>query len=337
MIRSKILLDSINIFGNRATTVIAEFPRMVLAELNTHKMISKNSASSRAIPSEKMLQRVKEDPFIPIKWMKDHSGMQGNKYFTDEEAINDLRYNWLQSRDNAVSSSIHLNNLGLTKQITNRLLEPFLWHKALLSATEWENFFALRAEGMAEIHIQALAHNMLDRFNENTPKLIKPGEWHLPYGENIDEEVLNQISLSQRGEKDEIYMSLKLINRLRIVTARCARTSYNNFDGTSDMIKDIEMAENRIIKPGHWSPTEHPMLSMNEGQFYNHAKEFEIPKASFEEYESKNNIDWYEVVAERENKIVIKEFGWSKNVRGWIQYRSLFMDENRQEPRLIKK
>ena len=84
-ISAEIIADSKNQFGDRITTFILTFPRIVLAEFNTHRMLSRNSASSRAIPFEKMVQMVQDDPFIPIKWMKDHKGMQGTEYFSDIE------------------------------------------------------------------------------------------------------------------------------------------------------------------------------------------------------------------------------------------------------------
>ena len=79
-ISAQIVADSKNEFGDRITTMLVTFPRYILAELNTHRMFSKNSASSRAIPFVKMLKSVKENPFIPIAWQKDHPGMQGTEY-----------------------------------------------------------------------------------------------------------------------------------------------------------------------------------------------------------------------------------------------------------------
>ena len=145
-ISAQIVADSKNEFGDRITTMLVTFPRYILAELNTHRMFSKNSASSRAIPFVKMLQSVKENPFIPIAWQKDHPGMQGTEYFTDEQVIEDkLKYaGWLEARDYAVMQAKYLSSVGLTKQLVNRLLEPFMWHTVLVTSTEWENFFALR-------------------------------------------------------------------------------------------------------------------------------------------------------------------------------------------------
>lgn len=142
-IEAKIIADSKNEFGDRITTMIVTFPRFILAELNTHRMFSRNSASSRAIPFEKMVKSVEENPFIPIAWQKDHKGMQGTEYLNeDESAI--VKRNWLSARNEAIVKAKELNQDGVTKQLCNRLLEPFMWHTVIITATEFQNFFELR-------------------------------------------------------------------------------------------------------------------------------------------------------------------------------------------------
>lgn len=151
-ISAKIIADSVDNRGNRITTMVLTFPRFILAELNTHRMFSRNSASSRAIPFKKMVKMVEEDPFIPIAWQKDHKGMQGTEYFDLNEVITSEGHTrdqvtvegWLEARDEAVRCSEHMNDCGLTKQLCNRLLEPFMWHTVILTATEFSNFFKLR-------------------------------------------------------------------------------------------------------------------------------------------------------------------------------------------------
>lgn len=141
----EILADSKRVGSpHRITTMKVTFPRYLLAEFNTHRMFSRNSASSRAIPFEKLLKTVKENPFIPIAWQKDHSGMQGTEYFTDKELIENNVLDWLYGRDKAIETAIRLSETGVTKQIVNRKLEPYMWHTCIVTATEWENFFFLR-------------------------------------------------------------------------------------------------------------------------------------------------------------------------------------------------
>ena len=151
LISAEILADSLNQFGERITTMKLIFPRIILAEFNTHRMFNRNSASSRAIPFKKMVKMVQEQPFIPIAWQKHHSGMQGSNYHTGEGNVGDINYkakaerNWLRARDFVVEQSKQLYEDSLvTKQICNRLLEPFMYHTVLVTATEWENFFELR-------------------------------------------------------------------------------------------------------------------------------------------------------------------------------------------------
>lgn len=178
MISAKIICDSLNPVGDRLTTFVLTLPRVLLAELNTHRAFSKNSASSRAIPFAKMLEMVKNNPFIPIKFQKDHKGMQGTEYFEGEEEEYCIR-DWLAARDSAVAAATSFK-FAVTKQLRNRLLEPFMWHTVILSGTNFENFFALRAHKDAEIHIADLAFKMLEEYNGSVPKQLKAGEWHIP-------------------------------------------------------------------------------------------------------------------------------------------------------------
>ena len=148
--------------GDELITVLATFPRIILSEINTHRMLSKNTSSSRAIPFEKMVEAVQNDPFIPFAWQKHHSGMQGSEYYNKElvkdlklhnwhyesetTVVEQLKVEWLQARDEAIIQATYLNELGLTKQLCNRLLEPFMWTTMLITGSRegWENFFNLR-------------------------------------------------------------------------------------------------------------------------------------------------------------------------------------------------
>lgn len=145
-IKAEIVAHSINEQGDELISVLATFPRIILAEVNTHRMLSKNTSSSRAIPFKKMVESVKNDPFIPIAWQRGHSGMQGSEYFTSEFDIELLRQNWLKGRDYAVITAKAGTLLGSTKQLNNRLLEPFMWTTMLITGSKegWDNFFHLR-------------------------------------------------------------------------------------------------------------------------------------------------------------------------------------------------
>lgn len=282
-IKAEIIADSINSKGCRLTTFILTFPRIVLAELNTHRMLSKNSASSRAIPFEKMVEMVKTDPFIPIKFQKDHKGMQGTEYYEGEE-LQDCIQDWLNARDTAVESAISFVH-PVTKQLRNRLLEPFMWHTVILSGTDFENFFRLRAHGDAEIHISKLAECMLEEYNNNTPKKLDEGGWHIPFGDNMDEDRIRSLIL----DKEDVYdfdheMSLLENYQKKIAVARCARISYNNFEGKDDYEADVKLCDRLFGSiPRHLSPTEHVAQALDSDEYIGNFKGFKQYRKFFDD------------------------------------------------------
>lgn len=245
MITSKIIADSLNESGDRCTSFVCTFPRYILAEVNTHRALSRNSASSRAIPFEKMLQLVRENPFVPIMWMKDHKGMQGTEFYTEQEVKDrGLIESWLEARDEAVLVAYTLNDKDVTKQMVNRLLEPFMWHTAIITATDWDNFYSLRANAAADIHFETLANQMLNCMNLSTPVQLHSGEWHCPFGDSFDKERIAKM------------VDIDIDTRIKIATARCARVSYNNFEGKDDYEADVKLY-NTLLEAGHMSPFEH--------------------------------------------------------------------------------
>ena len=145
-INAQIVAHSVNEQGDELISVLATFPRIILAEVNTHRMLSKNTSSSRAIPFNKMVETIKNDPFIPIAWQKEHKGMQGTDYWEDSLQVMSCQSSWLMARDRAVVSAETLNQLDVTKQLCNRLLEPFMWTTMLITGPKsgWDNFFHLR-------------------------------------------------------------------------------------------------------------------------------------------------------------------------------------------------
>lgn len=174
LISATIVADSLNPQGDRITTFELVFPRFILAELNTHRVFSKNSASSRAIPYSKMRKEVMERPFIPIAFQKHHTGMQGSEYISSQEDLRHPVATWLRARDYAVQQADLLyNNCGVTKQLVNRLLEPFLYHKVLLTATEFENFFNLRCPQYNNIKIGKTFYNETENWVDTKYKSKK--------------------------------------------------------------------------------------------------------------------------------------------------------------------
>lgn len=321
-ISAQIIADSKNEFCNRITTFIVVLPRICLSEWNTHRMFSRNSASSRAIPFKRMVKMVEEDPFIPIRFQRDHPGMQGTEYFTGwREKV--IRFAWIAASKAAVFSAKKLHKLGLTKQLCNRILEPFLYHTILVTATEWENFFALRAHEAAEIHIQDLAYKMLEAYNASTPKQLKAGEWHIPFGDTIDDDRLKILMPYIQPASVQWYEEKWNELELKISTARCARVSYLNFEGKDDYFADVKLHD-QLMSSGHWSPFEHCARAMTDYEYSTHING-EIEHVNICEC----GIDAQIPKEDAE--------GWSGNFRGFIQYRKTFKNENRKDSRVIIK
>ena len=144
---ARVLLDSISTIGVRLTTLEVTFPRFVLAEFNTHRQLSRNSASSRAVPTSKLIERVERDPVLPLEWGRNKAGMSASELLSAEET-QAAKCIWLQARDDAVLRARRLLELNVHKQELNRLLEPFLWHTVIVTATQLGEFLraALRAQ-----------------------------------------------------------------------------------------------------------------------------------------------------------------------------------------------
>lgn len=329
MISAKIIADSKNQFGDRITSFELVMPRIILAEFNTHRMFSRNSASSRAIPFKKMIEMVRINPFIPYKWMKDHKGMQGYEFFTEKdkvktgltprgsdgiESIKLLNQDWLCARDYAVDFALSLSNKGLTKQICNRLLEPFMWHKVICTATDYENFFSLRNHPDAEIHMQELAKLMLLAYNASTPKELKDGEWHIPYGDDIKMDGITYLMQKLNCSLNDI--------RVKISTSRCAGVSYTVIgeDGEVENYEKLIKRHDNLSKSGHWSPFEHCAKAMSNHQYHN----------MYVKSHSCTGEDG-------DSPVPNFEYGLCGNFKGFIQYRKMFENENKTDLRVIKK
>jgi thymidylate synthase ThyX len=237
MIYAEIIADSINNSQSRIITYKLTYPRFIHSELMTHRVFSRNAASSRAIPIEKMISTILDNPAKPHSWGKNCKGMQASEELAGEELKKALKI-WYLSCKRQVKYAKMLSNIGVHKQIANRLLEPFAHMVTLVTATEWGNFFNLRAHPDAQPEFQELAYQMLELYINHKPTRKKIGEWHLPFADKYLEEGLTQEQL------------------LKIVTARAARVSYKNFDDSIAHEKDYELHD-RLIQSGHMSPLEH--------------------------------------------------------------------------------
>ncbi len=243
MTSAKVVLDSYSPQGIRLTTMEVTFHRFVLAEFNTHRVFSRNSASSRAIPVEKQLERYSLNPAIPIVFPEEQAGMQGGHelgwpYDVDAKNLVADIHTSIESLVGAYLEAHPNKETRLHKSIINRYLEPFLFQTVIVSSTEWSNFFKQRCSPMAQPEIKLAAEMMKAEYDASEPTLLERGQWHTPYiqdHEDFDVETAKAVSV-----------------------ARCARVSYLTHDGVRDVEKDIELYQRLVsADPGHWSPLEH--------------------------------------------------------------------------------
>lgn len=230
----EILADSIGPHCIRLTTFRVTFPRFILAEVNTHRMLSRNSASSRAIPTERVIEQVATRPFVP-QFNQRATGMGVGEPLSGAEQA-EARQEWLLCHARALRAAQRL--LHVDKSRVNRLLEPFIWHTAIISATDWENFFAQRTHPAAQPEFRRLAIAMRDALDDSKPEPLGWGEWHLPLADDF-------IPLGA-GFADA-----------QVSAGRCARVSYGR-DAEPESPQASLRRWERLSRSGHWSPAEHP-------------------------------------------------------------------------------
>jgi thymidylate synthase ThyX len=240
-----ILADSLNAMtGDRLTTfLLPRFPKCLLAELNTHRVCSRNAASSRAIPVRKMIERIYEDPYYP-SFRKNKRGMQGESLH-ESVKIKAERF-WNIAMSEAIECAIELDELGIHKDMANRLLEPFMRVPVVVSSTEWENFFDLRCSPMANPDFEEVAREMKKSHNENIAWRLDPGRWHIPFISKSETEILRKLERS---------------------AACAARTSYNTHGGTEPNYEKDKALHDMLLKEKHMSPFEHQARAMRDSEF----------------------------------------------------------------------
>lgn len=259
-----IVADSISPAGIRLTTFQLRYWRPIHSELMTHRAFSRNAGSSRARPSKAIIEQVRNEPWGPIHWGVNQPGMQAHQELTGN-AFAMAKMAWMDAAEGAANMAQQLYEAGAHKQIVNRLLEPFTYIDVLVTATDYNNWFALRDHPDAQPEIRELAQLMRAQYNQSIPNKLHMGEWHLPYITDDDWEAAeNQVTedrLIRLGYLSEIPVlyqdKLDIVRKISV--ARCARVSYKAFDGTiAPIAKDLALFEQLLVsQPLHASPAEH--------------------------------------------------------------------------------
>lgn len=368
-IHAEIVGHSLNPQGDELISVLCTFPRIILAEVNTHRMLSKNTSSSRAIPFKKMVEAVQNNPFIPIAWQKEHKGMQGTEYFTEKKEIKAKTNAWIAARDNAIQSAKFLNsnlvvheingedfisynqfdedsleelqakerleNTKVTKQLCNRLLEPFMWTTMLITGSKegWDNFFSLRCPQYLydyedePIYFKSKKdwvnyYNESQGYKENNKEFTKVEnltelEWlqinkgqaeiHImDLAEKIYDCIQESVPTQLKENEWHIPMisdleSLKLStdDQIKLSVGRAANTSYTVVgDGKELTLEHAIKIHDKCKELNHSSVFEHCARAMNEVEY----------TASKSTGYTRKGEDQY---------------GWCNNLKGFIPYRYL--------------
>lgn len=353
-ISATIVAHSRNEFGNELISYLLTYPRFIHSEIMTHRMFSRNAASSRAVPAKKLIQAVKDDPFIPIAWQKDHSGMQGTEYFTEKE-IQEKRIidRYLYGRDMAVQLATELNTEGVTKQLSNRVLEPFQWYTCLVTATEFENFFALRCPqydmGYMGVHrswkdvstAEKIAYKGAKHtvYDDSTPLLKR-----LSYNKGQAEIHLMALAEAMWDAKNESVPTELKAGEWHLPFGDEIRGMFNlditdtDTDGIPYLVKISAMMAARTSYTvvgtdlSDWT-LEKYMEKVNSMATATplHASPFEHPAKAMsnEEYKLSINgkLEWTGGQYDKPLPTEGSE-GWCVNLRGFIQYRKMIPNEN---------
>lgn len=236
MTSATILCDSVAPSGARLTTMRLTMPRFILAEFNTHRVFSRNAGSSRAIRVRRRLAAIAADPVLPVSWGCERPGMSADEVLPDDvQAI--AEQVWRAAAQSASAAAAQLADLGVHKQVVNRLLEPFSWVDVVVTSVEWQNFFRLRLSESAQPEMHQLATQMWAALQQSVPALVPWGYWHMPTITHADRALVSSV--------DDL---------LQVAAGRLARVSYEATGQSWEADRDLAQ---RLVTDGHWSPFEH--------------------------------------------------------------------------------
>ena len=292
MTSAKIIEDSYNhVFDSRIITFELEYPRIIHSEFMTHRLFSRNASSSRAIPIEKVIEQVINDPASPVEFGKNKPGMKASELTENLIAAYKV---WVASGREIASFATVMKDMKLHKQVVNRILEPWQFIKVVMTTTNLNNFFELRNHPDADPTIQQLAKKMLKEVDDSQPTHLHEGQWHMPYVHNMLYSARKQKFFDVDGSE------IDLKDALKISASCCAQVSYRKLDTSLEKAYKIyDMLINS--KPAHSSPVEHAATPIAH-KYHKPMEYFDIKGVT---HVDKNRIPW------------------SGNFHGWVQNRQL--------------
>jgi thymidylate synthase ThyX len=309
-----ILADSISEHGGRLTTFEITLPRIMLSEFNTHRSLSRNSASSRAIPVSVSIRNVDEDPFIPEVFGSHQKGMvEGEPLSEDNQDL--ARHYWLGAAQAAVDYSAGLEQLNVYKGLANRLLEPFKWHTIIASGTDWSNFLALRTEKNAQAEIRKVAGMMRELYESNTPVTTFEGSWHTPL-----------VSWSERRDADKTDVLAYWERMKSISIGRCARVSFMRQHDGGDPDADVARHDS-LLKSRHLSPFEHAARPFTSDEWYEIETIQKYITGPFTNDEWVGTVE-HDIPSLALSKNMFRNLEYAGNLRGWWSSRMDVPDQD---------
>lgn len=289
-IYAEIVADSISEQGVRLTTVECRYPRFILPEVNTHRVFSRNGASSRAIPYTKMVKAVLDDPARPMRWLQNQPGMTAAGEFNSDTSAKCDEI-WERAMLSAMQFAGELAEIGVAKQYVNRLIEPFMMTRTLITSSKWANFFKLRDHATAMPEFATLAVQIREAMDASVPISRSAyhddvARWHLPFISEVERygaDLLTKVKVIPQSVIDGFKaVPFEMPGELPLLimsAARCARVSVCLFDGTEPSFEsDLNTFTKLWSDPLHASPMEHqglpltPIYSDRAGNFHGWAQ-----------------------------------------------------------------
>lgn len=240
MISATILADSVSPRGIRLVTLEVNVPMVMQPQILRHRDFSFSVQSTRAVPTPVQVARVRENPFVPMRWGRVEKGMVASDVLNEvEESL--ARETWLLDMDRACRSAENLNEIGVHQEVAARVLMPYAWCRMIISSTQWDNFEGLRTyDPTVQGETEATGRAMIAALAGSDPKPLEPGQWHLPLVTEEEEE--------EWGNESP---------KARLVSAgRCARVSFLQHDGTRNPDRDFTLGRG-LANKAHWSALEH--------------------------------------------------------------------------------
>ena len=303
----QIVEDSITQHGHRMTTMVWEYPRMIHAEVLRHRTLNHSVSSSRAIPIDKVVDQVINNPAKPLMWGKIKKGMVADGSITAEEQLqaDDV---WASGAQKAVETAKDLQVLGIHKQTANRVLEPWQNIREVVTGTDFENFFKLRISEFAQPEFHELALLVYKARQASVPRPLGEDDWHMPYVDWIPRKhkwaIVNDQGLTELLDfEDAVNVSMSC----------CAQASYRTLNNSVSTAKRI--TSNLLFSdPCHASPAEHIGRPFSEKE-YQVRKDAKINLVSCLITDAGCDQSYANQTADR--------LLYSGNLKGFVQYRNL--------------